>query len=181
MKVFFSIIGLFLVAVFPKDKVEPSVLNMVRKLIHLFSCVYSVLLFSSPLCTSSSLSSYTFSAVPDFWWGGPLRCQCCRVQHKECQQQLHSECSHACAQAHTHTHTQTGLISGGRSQWARITQIMETWWWDSMSMWDITEDFFCPCMFLFSYVLMSVWANRGIFMAWKDCFEDNAPRTSSVF
>lgn len=100
------------VVVFPKDKVECSVLNIVQKLIHVFSCVYSVPLFSSPLRTSSFLSSYTFSAVPDLWWGGSIRCQCCRVQHKECQQQLHSECSHACAEAHACPHPNRLDFSG---------------------------------------------------------------------
>lgn len=167
------------VAVFPKGKVEHSVLNMVRKLIYLFSCVYSVPLFSSPLRTSSSLSSYTFSAVPDLWWGGSLRCQCCRVQHKECQQQLHSECSHACAQAHTYTHPNRldfrGEITVSKNHSNNGNMVvgflvnMEYYW-----------RLFCPCMFLFSCVL-SVWADTGIFMAWRDCFEDNAPRTNSVF
>lgn len=83
---------------------------------------------------------------------------------------------------HTRIHAQTGLISEGEitvsKNHSNNGNMVVGFFVNVEYYWRL---FFCPCMFLFSYVLMSVWANRGIFMAWKDCFEDKAPRTSSVF
>lgn len=55
------------------------------------SVFWSFLCFTPNTNLCFCLCVHLPSPVPDLWRGGPVRRKCCRVQHQECQQQLHGE------------------------------------------------------------------------------------------
>ncbi len=66
------------------------------------------------------------STVSYFWWGGSFRCQCCRIKHKEYQQQFHGKQPFPCFMStlvnniHTIPQIDTGLWSHVRPNFSRV-------------------------------------------------------------